>query len=264
MYGLRKKLLQEQNYLENIISKARVGMDSFPEGSLRISKDQGYVRFYHCTENWAGAYIPKKSLQLPRQLAQKTYQEAVIRKATARLNQITNLLQDYADDEIERIYLASHAERQALIIPVEPTTEQLINLWLNEPYKGKEFSEGSAMILSEKGERVRSKSEKILADYFYRNDIPYQYEKPLFLKGYGTVYPDFTLFSPKIRKEIYWEHEGKMDDPVYARSAVKKIYGYEQNGIFEGERLILTYETDETIINTRDIERKLVHCYWPE
>lgn len=55
-----------------------------------------------------------------------------------------------------------------------------------------------------------------------------------------------------------------MDDPIYARSAVKKIYGYEQNGIFEGERLILTYETDETIINTRDIERKLVHCYWPE
>ena len=86
----------------------------------------------------------------------------------------------------------------------------------------------------------------------------------MFLKGYGTVYPDFTLFSLRLRKEIYWEHEGRMDDPIYARSAVKKIYGYEQNGIFEGERLILTYETDETIINTRDIERKLVHCYWPE
>ena len=139
--------------------------------------------------------------------------------------------------------------------------DQLLNDWMNEAYKGKEFQEGTMMILSEKGERVRSKSEKILADYFFRNGIPYKYEKPLLLKGYGTVYPDFTLFSPKLRKEIYWEHEGRMDDPVYARSAVKKIYGYEQNGIFEGERLILTYETEETVMNTRDIERKLAQYY---
>ena len=46
-----------------------------------------------------------------------------------------------------------------------------------------------------------------------------------------------------------------------ARNAVKKIYGYEQNGIFEGERLILTHETEETVMNTRDIERKLEHYY---
>ena len=264
MYGLRNMLIQEQKHLEDLLNKARSGITEFPDGNLRISTDKGYIRFYHYTENGYGTYIPKKNLQLPRQLAQKAYQEAIIQKATARLKQITGILKDYADDEIDQVYLASHAKRQALIIPVEPTTEQLINLWLNEPYKGKEFPEGAAIILSEKGERVRSKSEKILADYFYRNDIPYQYEKPLFLKGYGTVYPDFTLFSLRLRKEIYWEHEGRMDDPIYARSAVKKIYGYEQNGIFEGERLILTYETDETIINTRDIERKLVHCYWPE
>ena len=264
MYGLRNMLIQEQKHLEDLLNKALSGITEFPDGNLRISTDKGYIRFYHCTENGYGTYTPKKNLQLPRQLAQKAYQEAIIQKATARLKQITGILKDYADDEIDQVYLASHAKRQALIIPVEPTTEQLINLWLNEPYKGKEFPEGAAIILSEKGERVRSKSEKILADYFYRNDIPYQYEKPLFLKGYGTVYPDFTLFSLRLRKEIYWEHEGRMDDPIYARSAVKKIYGYEQNGIFEGERLILTYETDETIINTRDIERKLVHCYWPE
>ena len=109
---------------------------------------------------------------------------------------------------------------------------------------------------------MRSKSEKILADYFFRNNIPYKYEKPLILKGYGTVYPDFTLFSPRLRKEIYWEHEGRMDDPVYARNAVKIIYSYEQNGIFEGERLILTYETEETVMNTRDIERKLGNLFF--
>ena len=64
------------------------------------------------------------------------------------------------------------------------------------------------MILTENGERVRSKSEKILADYFYRQNILYKYEKPLYLKGYGTVYPDFTFLSSKTGKEIYWNMRG--------------------------------------------------------
>ncbi len=261
MYGLKKMLIQERKHLEDIIHKAKVEAETFPEGYLRISTDRGHVRFYHCTNDRYGRYIPRDNLQLPRQLAQKNYQETVIRKAESRLKQISKLLRDFADDEIEQVYLSVHTERQALITPVEPTMKQLLDHWINKPYKGKEFKEGTTVILSEKGERVRSKSEKILADYFFRNNIPYKYEKPLLLKGYGTVYPDFTLFSPRLRKEIYWEHEGRMDDPVYARSAVKKIYCYEENGIFEGERLILTYETEETVMNTRDIERKLAQFY---
>ena len=115
-------------------------------------------------------------------------------------------------------------------------------------------------ILTERGERVRSKSEKIMADYFFRNEIVYKYEKPLYLKGLGTVYPDFTFLSPRTGEEIYWEHDGRMDDPVYAKNAVKKIEAYENNGIYPGERLILTFETECTILNTQTIE-KLVHKY---
>ena len=104
---------------------------------------------------------------------------------------------------------------------------------------------------------MRSKSEKILSDYFYRKNIPYKYEKPLLLKGYGIVYPDFTFLSKRTRKEIYWEHEGRMDDPEYARTAIKKIQTYEDNGIYVGDRLILTFETETTILNTKDIERNV-------
>lgn len=119
------------------------------------------------------------------------------------------------------------------------------------------------MILNERGERVRSKSEKILADFFYRNRIPYKYECPLHLKNFGMVYPDFTFLSAKTGQEIYWEHDGRMDDPVYAQSAVKKIYAYEENDIYPGERLILTYETEKTVLNMQIVER-LVHKYLEE
>jgi len=75
------------------------------------------------------------------------------------------------------------------------------------------------------------------------------------LNGVGTIYPDFTLLSSKTGEEIYWEHNGKVDDPAYARTMVKKIQAYENNGIFQGEKLILTYETEQTILNTSKIEQ---------
>ena len=51
-----------------------------------------------------------------------------------------------------------------------------------------------------------------------------------------------------------------MDDPIYAQNAVKKIQAYEENGIYPGERLILTFETSKVVLNTQLIEG-LVHKY---
>ena len=79
--------------------------------------------------------------------------------------------------------------------------------------------------------------------------------KSLYLKDIGIIYPDFTFLSPKTGQEIYWEHNGKVDDPAYAQNMVKKIQAYENNGFFQGERLILTYETEQTILNTSKVEQ---------
>lgn len=141
-----------------------------------------------------------------------------------------------------------------MIHPIEPTWEQQLKSWMNQEYEGKPFREDAPIILTEQGERVRSKSEKIMADYFYRNGILYKYECPLYLENFGIVHPDFTFLSKKTRKEIYWEHDGRMDDPIYAKNAVKKIGAYEKNDIYPGERLILTFETEQTILSTQIIE----------
>lgn len=220
MQGLKKLLLKEQKELEMICSKVENELKSVPKGNLRISKDKNKIRYYHCVEDNEGTYISKIDSELPK----------------------------------------LHTQRQLLVTPVEPIWEKELAKWYDSEYHGKEFYEGTAEIVTEKGERVRSKSEKILADYFYRNNILYQYEKPLYLKGYGTVYPDFTFLSKKTRKEIYWEHEGMMDKPEYAKSAVKKIESYQRNGIHLGERLILTFETELTVLNSQIVE-ELVEKY---
>lgn len=220
MQGLKKLLLKEQKELEMICSKVENELKSVPKGNLRISKDKNKIRYYHCVEDNEGTYISKIDSELPK----------------------------------------LHTQRQLLVTPIEPIWEKELAQWYDSEYHGKEFYEGTAEIVTEKGERVRSKSEKILADYFYRNNILYQYERPLYLKGYGTVYPDFTFLSKKTRKEIYWEHEGMMDKPEYAKSAVKKIESYQRNGIHLGERLILTFETELTVLNSQIVE-ELVEKY---
>ena len=102
-----------------------------------------------------------------------------------------------------------------------------------------------------KGERVRSKSEVMIADLLNKETIPYRYEYPLYLKGFDLVYPDFTVLNVKKRKEIYWEHFGMMDDSEYVEKAMKKITVYAQNGIFPGINLIVTFETRKTPLNQK-------------
>ena len=254
MYGLRQILIQEQKYLEKLIMKAQKGLSVVPEGHLRISKDKNRVRYYHCVNDRFGTYIPKGDDQLPKQLAQKAYYMAIEKKAEKRLNQIKKITKDYSDNEIEDIFTHLHKERQSLVTPIKPTWDQIVTKWNEEEYQGKGFQEGTAVILTEKGERVRSKSEKILADLFYKRNIPYKYEKPLYLKEYGTIYPDFTFLSKRFGQEIYWEYEGMMDKPEYARMAVRKIESYQKNGIYPGERLILTFETEKSILNSNNID----------
>ena len=208
-------LLAEEARLKEILKSTEKRLENAPEGSLRLSSNKSGRMYYHHTDK--KEYISKKNTDLIRKLAQKDYDEKVYEQARKELGQLEE--------------------------------------WKAKEYKGLGFREDMPLILTEKGERVRSKSEKIIADYFYHNGIEYKYECPVYLKGKGFAYPDFTLLSEIIREEIYYEHFGMMDDPAYARKAVKKILDYEESGIYLGERLIATFETNQTVLGTKQLEQ---------
>ena len=60
--------------------------------------------------------------------------------------------------------------------------------------------------------------------------------------------------SRSLYREIYWEHEGMMDKQDYARAAVRKIELYQINHIYPGDRLIITFETEQNVLNSKIIE----------
>lgn len=227
-----------------------------PEGTLRLGRSQGCVQYFHCSEDTrpSGKYIPKGNMELARKLAQKAYDEKIKKLTTKRLRQLDSIINDYCDDEIAQTFLSEHQERQKLIAPVEELYEQKLERWMANPYSGKGFGTEDPVITTDKGMRVRSKSERFMANYFDSLGIQYKYECPLVLRPYGYIYPDFTFLSRKTGREIYWEHEGMLDNPEYARTAAKKIELYEKNGIFPGDNLILTFETSTQILDKKILE----------
>jgi ATP-dependent DNA helicase RecQ len=89
-----------------------------------------------------------------------------------------------------------------------------------------------------KGDRVRSKSEVIIANLLAHNCIPYVYEKKLEYANGKWVEPDFTIMLSS-GKELYWEHLGMLGVESYDNRWLEKQDIYEQ---YFSDQLIVTYE----------------------
>ena len=234
-----------EEYLRKLIAEKEKDLLNAPEGYLKISYSHGKLQYKQIcrSDRKKEIYIPAGNLDLAKQLAQKTYDEKVLKLAKREYKTIKSLVAQYERGTCDKIAEGLSEFRKELIIPVELSDEEFVSKWLDDDYEGLGFEEGSKEYYSSKGLRVRSKSEESIADKYDEKLIPMKYEKPLFLKGYGMAYPDFTLLNVRLRKVYIHEHMGMMDDPEYAEQNTKKITAYEKNGYFPGKNLILTFET---------------------
>lgn len=226
-------------------------------GRLEIKTNGKQPEYLCCTtENGVKRrrYISKANRDEIRKLAQQMYNNQVERVLSA-LSKRRSLSYEQVAQTIDRVYQNLHPLRQKLVIPVEETAEQQFSAWKAKPYHGLSFRENDPEgILTNNNERVRSKSEKILADLFFAQGIFYKYECPLLLHEEKVYYPDFTFYHPIRKQEIYWEHFGRMDLPEYALRSITKIRTYERSGIVLGDRLIATFEGDSLILDSRRVQ----------
>ena len=168
---------------------------------------------------------------------------------------LDKFIKGFDEDSIEHVYDRMCAGRKKFVNPIVPTNQMRVEKWL-EKHKGGENTFGEATEFKTlRGEYVRSKSEKILADYFYANQIPYQYEPRFELDDFRNKYPDFVLYNLRKRKTIYWEHLGKVDDATYVIRNMSKLMDYEKSGLLLGDNLIITLETRERPLNTELVEK---------
>ena len=231
-----------------------------PDGTLKIDISSGKPKYYQRTggKNPRLIYIPVNEIEKACALAQKDYDQKLLKLLKRKLRRLNSFLKYYPVEEIDAVYNFLSPERQALVRPIVPTDLQFIKEWENEPYDKLPFrADDRSAYYTEKGERVRSKSEVIIANALFRAGIPYKYECPLILSG-RTVYPDFTILDIRTRTVIYFEHFGMMDDPEYRRKAMQKIALYAANGIVQGKNLLYTMEFSDQALDTRYL-KALIH-----
>lgn len=250
MYSLKKELVRKEKHYQKLLDSLPRAMESPRAARLEISNCNGVVRYYRIFFDQEGRkkkiYLNPEEKETAQKLAQAAYEERLQRLLQKNIKRIRVLNKNYDDNEISRIYARLSPDRKKLVKPVEMPLEW----WKALPNSGLNYQEEERKILTNNGERVRSKSEKILADLFRSRGLVYKYECPHSLKDGQVVYPDFTFFSQSQQKEIYWEHDGMMDDPDYAEKAIAKIQKYEKNGILRGVNLIVTYETSSNSLDS--------------
>ena len=256
-----------EELLAAIETKSR-NLKNAPEGRLRIAQRESGVYYYHVTDSspeW-GDYLPQTESKTIARLAQKEYDQTVLTEMQRELKAVDRFLKSFCPKRLHDIFEKLLPARRKFVQPVRLPDEEFAEQWLAVKYSGKGMAADAPLLETSRGERVRSKSEVIIADTLDRLKIPYRYEFPHQLKvrrnsrgrdssrRIVTFHPDFTCLNVRTRREFIWEHFGRMDDPEYIAETLGKFDTYTANGIFPGESLIFTMETQERPLNPATVE----------
>lgn len=247
---------------QNEINEARLSVESrlckYPPGKIHIVENsKGRVQYYLRKNSGerSGQYISKKDKSTIKWLLQKRYDEKIANLLTEEEKNLDIIIESISDmpEKIRKIYSDNPTEVKEFLTPIDISNDEYAQMWMAEPYIKKEVSSDLPTFITNRGERVRSKSELTIANILDRRGIPYKYECPLLLSNGRIIYPDFTLLNIYERRIIYWEHRGMMDDREYSRGAVNRVKMLSKEGIILGNNLILTEETQLYPLGTDEI-----------
>ena len=262
-YGsMEDQLLMLNTYIKQVSRSLK----HKPPGSLNIVNMRGYTRFYYRNDPQAKCpyYLSKEKKALIQSLAQKDYEQQFLDKARDLRDQIEQYIKSGLErnigelyQDLAGVYSGLSASRRELVSPIVKPDAQFIEDWEAVEYEGNTSYPMKTPFFTERGEQVRSKSEKIIADKLLSLNIPYRYEYPHELDTGDIVYPDFTILLVRERREVILEHLGSCTNPEYCLKNLKKITKYLLSGYQLGYDLLITFEADEFPLDTRLAEKLL-------
>ena len=229
-----------------------------PNLRVKVSKSHGCSQYYYIDpETNKYRYIKQADLMKAAKLIQRDYNLEVNRVIRKQIEKLEKFLKSFDDNAIDNVLKKLPMGKQVLTNPIILPNDMYIAKWKEEhPAMQNTFPE-EGKYKTNRGEYVRSKSEKIIADTLDRYNVPYQYE-PLLELGHSTVYPDFAVLNVRTRQTFYWEHLGIISDMDYATKNLKKIQKYEMNGYSLGLKLIITIESAEMYLDIKNVEEKIL------
>lgn len=261
MISIKEELITQQNELKQLeiqISNRIKGYKGLEKGNIRVCTHNGVSQYYFKKNGDAKEhYIPKIEMGKIKLLIQRDYDEKIHRKLEEMIKRLEKFNSRYDINSIDQFYNDLPLGRRELIDPIQPTKQMLIEKWYNNHPGNKNSFEKKYEFITLKGESVRSKSEKMIADYMNAKKIPYVCEPEVILKDGSSVYPDFAALNIRKNKTVYIEHLGLISLAGYATKNFNKLLDYEEVGIVLGDSLIITLETEERPLDMNIVKKKI-------
>lgn len=226
--------------LELLLKHNESFIRSSPEGGLKIRRRNGKEELRRVTYRPRTEHSITNDRMAVAHLIQKEISVEVICRCEHNIRQIKQLQNKYLPIDTMAIKEAMPQSHRHL---VKPYQDILYDHWADQEYHKREDYNKQRIHTTRKGERVASKSEVIIANSLYENDIPYHYdEQSMVISNWGNhYYYDFTIPLPNGDK-IYWEHFGMLSNREYMEHSLCKLYYYHQEGITIGRNLIITVD----------------------
>ena len=257
---IRKALDARYELISKSVEDIEKKMQSFPEGKINVRVRKGNQYYYLVCSDGSDKYLSEKDTKLIELLMQKYYLDRVLKRANTEKKAIEKMSKLYPSTLAEDVFDQLSEGRKSHIKPINVYDDAYAQKWMEAPYKRKPFKKDMPEFYTTKGERVRSKSEIIIADRLRANGIPYRYECPLKV-GKKIIHPDFTILRMSDRKILYHEHCGKMDDPKYIEDMLTRGKDYSLEDILLGDRLFYTFESDTTPLDVAMLDMLIKKHY---
>lgn len=253
MHTIYERILSKKKVLDEKIKLLEEKLSSFPKGELVCTRNRRFYKWYH-SDGHHLTYIPKEKREYAEQLAEKKYLSLLLEDYRQEIRALEFYLRHHKEGvgKAEQLLLKMPEYQNLFSSRYQTESSELLD-WMKSPYESSKKYPEQLIHRTSSGHMVRSKSEALIDMVLYMHKIPFRYECALSL-GDAIVYPDFTLRHPDTGEFVYWEHFGKMDDPVYCKNACSKLQLYTGHGIIPGINLITTYETKQHPLGTETIE----------
>lgn len=246
-------LEDEIKNLEKVNSEAKRHIRKSEKHNLTTRKIRGCYRYY-LDDKYAG----KDKLGTVKALAEQEYYRKLLKDTGVLLEKAKSYKMSCEKHNPCMAFRSLHEGKRKLITPMVDDIDELIEKFEKEEYKGLPFEENQNVFYTAKGECVRSKTEKIIADTLHRKGIHYKYERPLELEVSAgqkkLFYPDFTVMRKSNGRIVYIEHFGMLDNPSYYNNTLNKLNVFEKNNLLIGSDVLIIHETSYAPINTKVLE----------
>lgn len=235
-------------------------IEGLPEGRIKVKHLNNKDYYYHAGILPKEKYLSPQDSALISDLVQKDYLKHVLRQIKLELSAIEKMQKLYPETIAEDVFDTLSDARKQYARPINICDDSYAEKWMATPYRRKPFKKDAPEFYTIKGERVRSKSEVIIADRLRAKGIPYRYECPLKV-GNRIIHPDFTILRMSDRKILYHEHCGKMNDPQYTEDLILRAKDYNRTGIILGDRLFYTFESETTPLDMTILDNIISQHY---